>query len=705
MRRNGASDRNGCRVGAVRAGVSRVGAARAARAVGTARTALALAFAAAFVCGCEESAPDDLFVQEETTDALVFVKTTTGETLNRNWAESNLYKLSPISPDGIVTPITAYTGASVSDPCVSFDGKKILFSMRPPGGQWRNIYEIDADGANLRQVTGGGGHDFDPLYLPDGKILFTSSRDGEMDEYNHSPAEHLCRCDADGGNLERVSFNQSDDLDPTILPDGRIAYTRWEHFGTMNRFPLFVTNPDGSGTFHKFGPHGRNFFHAQPTPDGRLIAIESTEINGDAGPIAILKLEAGPADPQSYDAKSNWDVLTANVNPDGAPWAYGAFKYPFPLGGARFVASYTLPAASEDETDYALYTFTLNQSGAGTDADPATLSLQDMTFLYNDPDANEYDAQLLAPHPKPPLIPSVVDAGVDYGIFMAQDVFNRGSGDGQEIPRKGIDPIGQIAVLAARPTMAGESRDFSANEFERRSLLGFAPVYADGSFKIKVPANTAISWATLDDNDRGFVVKRTWLYVRPGEEFTNCVGCHEDRHAGAAVVTNPNPIAANEEPTDLVVPPEDRIVINYENDIGPIIEAKCVSCHQPTYEVRYGKSGGDFAYASALPESAITVVIDTIPAPGDLDLTAVPDTLMEMSAIFPRGYVNLSGESELMDHQDVQPAFPRRSILIDYVLGLGSQASKGAHPAGENSLTDQERQLFNLWVLLGAQYR
>ncbi len=137
-----------------------------------------LALPLLLIGGCRDSAPDDVIVQEESTDAIVFVKTEGEETLNRSWAEGNLYKLSPISPDGVVTPITNFTGASISDPCVSFDGKKILFSMRPPGGGNRNIYEINADGTGLRQVTTGGGHDFDPLYLPDGNIMFTSSRAG-----------------------------------------------------------------------------------------------------------------------------------------------------------------------------------------------------------------------------------------------------------------------------------------------------------------------------------------------------------------------------------------------------------------------------------------------------------------------------------------------------------------------------------------------
>lgn len=638
---------------------------------------VALALMSTGLAGCRNSAPDDLIQQVQTTDALVFVKTKATETLNRTWADGNLYKLSPISPDGVVTPITNFTGASISDPAVSFDGKKILFSMRPSGGVWRNIYEIDADGTGLRQVTSGGGHDFDPLYLPDGRILFTSTRANEMDEYNHALSATLYACDMDGSNLERVSYNQSDDFDPDLLPNGRVVYTRWEHFGTFNRFPLFVTNPDGTGTFHEFGPHDRNFFHASPTPDGRLIAIESTEVSGDAGPIAVLKPEQGPADPALGGNSLHWDVVTPQVNNNGMPWPYGAFKYPRSIGGNRFVVSYTLPAASDSDADYALYTFTLDQTGAGTVTDPATFTIHNLTFLYNDPTTNEYDAQLLAPHPKPPIIVSTIDRSVNYGVFLAQDVFNRGTNDGQEVPIRGQDRIDSIAVITARPTVQGEANDFSANDFEKRALIGMAPVDSDGSFAIKVPANTPISFATLDTLGRGFVVKRTHLYVRPGEQFTRCFGCHENRVAGGPVPTNPNPMAATHAPFDLDIPSQNFTIINYESTIGPIVAAKCVSCHQP---------------------------VAGQPAAGGLDLTSVPDTAM-MNRVFPRGYINLSGASLKLASQEVTPAFPRKSRLIDYVLGVGSRAGMGSHPPAPDTLTAQERRAFNLWVLLGAQYK
>ena len=638
-----------------------------------------VALLALTLAGCRQSAPDDLIVHEETTAAIVFVKTTGEETLNRSWAEGNLYKLSPISPDGVVTPITNFTGASVSDPCVSFDGKKILFSMRPQGGSNKNIYEINVDGTGLRQVTNGGGHDFDPQYLPDGTIMFTSSRARQMDEYNHAPVENMYTCNMDGSNLHRVSFNMSDDFDPALLPDGRVVYTRWEHFGQQNRFPLFFANPDGSHFFHEFGPHNRNFFHAQPTPDGRLIAIESTMIEEDAGPLAVLKLEQGPADPAMGNQSLHWDVLTPQVNNDGEPWPYGAFKYPFPLGGNTYIASYSLPAAEEDQVDYGLYTFTLKQTGAGTPNDPATLSIENLTFLYNDPNTNEYDAQLIAARAKPPVIAPTANNSVTYGDLFADDVFFRSNVDGQEVPLKGTDPIDSVAVIVGIPTQQGEMNDFSANEFEKRALLGFAPVNSDGSFAIRVPANTPISFATLDNLGRAFVNKRTWLYVQPGEQVTNCTGCHEDRGL-VLTPTNPNPIAKTLPPTDLNVSPAGYTYINYRDHIGPIVVAKCESCHVPTY--------------------TSTVPPDTIPPAGGLDLSEVPDTTMEMG-IFPRAYINLSGEPVEESPVNVtDPGFPRRSTLIDYVLGVGAASSP--HPG---TLTPKEKRLFTQWVMLGAQYR
>ena len=375
--------------------------------------------------------------------------------------------------------------------------------------------------------------------------------------------------------------------------------------------PAVLLQPRRVGAvFHEFGPHNRNFFHAQPTPDGRLIAIESTRINEDAGPIAVLKLEHGPRRPGRATTQSvNWDVLTPQVNNDGAPWAYGAFKYPFPLGGNRYVASYTLPAAEEGDVDYGLYTFTLRQDGAGTAEDPATITISDLTFLYNDPGLERI--RRAAARPARPGRPSECRSSITRSTTASSPPPTSSTAPTQRRTggaRQGHRPMTEIAVIVGIPTVQGERNDFSANEFEKRALLGFAPVHPDGSFRIKVPADTPVSLATLDELRRGFVVKRSWIYVRPGEEVEQCTGCHEDRALTKTLITNPNPIAATLPPTDLNLAPADYTYINYRDHIGPIVENRCATCHHPTYVERD---------SLIVPDSTWITVTDTIPPPGE----------------------------------------------------------------------------------------
>ena len=222
---------------------------------------------------CRDSAPDDLIQQEETTDALVFVKTD-----GRRDAQSvvglrqSLQAVADRAGWRGDADHELHRGQHLRTRAVSFDGKKILFSMRPPGGSNRNIYEINADGTGLRQVTSGGGHDFDPLYLPGRPRSCSPARATTRWTSTTTRRPSTCtRATWTAATSERISFNQSDDFDPDAAADGRIVYTRWEHFGTMNRFPLFFTNPDGTRHVPRCTARtSRNFFHAAPTPDGRI---------------------------------------------------------------------------------------------------------------------------------------------------------------------------------------------------------------------------------------------------------------------------------------------------------------------------------------------------------------------------------------------------------------------------------------------------
>jgi len=613
-----------------------------------------LLFLFIWLSACQGTAPDDLLLDSLPT-SLVFVQGNDSGTLDNNFigygVESDLYMLTPLSPNGQLKNLTAEftgTGGAVADPEISYDGTKVIFSMRKTQNESFDIYEMNLIGKpNLRRVTTMAGDECDPAYLPNGKIVFASNQRNIRDEYERREVENLFTMEANGTNVQCISFNNSDDFDPFVLADGRVAWTRWEHHGTQNRFPLFFTMPDGQGTFLFFAPHDRNFFHARELPDGKVVAVMSNMVLVDRGPLVILNSDQTTSDPPQ-----NGDYLNITPNvPLGGDATNGAFKYPFPLPDGRLVTSFS---PKGPDGDYGLYT--INRDG------------KNLTLLYNDPNAQELDAVVVAPRLKPPVIQEQINNNDQTGIVVNQNVYFRQSRDGQVVPK--ANEIKQVMVVEGIPVPPNErDMDIGETSSERRRVIGVAPVYSDGSFSIRVPANTPISFNTLDSLGRAVVIKRSWLYVRPGEKITNCTGCHGPR----GQKSNPNPIALTQTPTDLVVPVAQREVIAFQNALEPIVAKKCLPCHE----------GASPAGALGLSLAKTT------------DFSVAYENLM-----------NANRSNKDMVNVNSVP-FSRNSYLIDVLLGLGARKTqgKGPHPDSANALTKDELRKFITWIDLGGQYR
>ena len=597
---------------------------------------------------CDGSVPDDI-IQESATTGIIFVKATRTSTLNSFSAGGNLYSLVPASPNGKMTNLTNLTEGDVADPDIAFDGLKVLFSMRTNRNEPFHIYEMNVDGTGLRKLTNHPEQDdFDPTYLPNGKILFTSNRPGFIDEYNKRSAEVMHVMNADGSGIEQISFNLSDDFDPIVTKNGTIAYTRWEHHGPINRFPLFFTNPDGHGTFTKFSPHNhRSFFHPRELPDGSIIAVKSSMVNGDRGPLVIIKNTSTAGEPLN---DGDMEVITPNIELNGPPYANGVFKYPHPLPDGRILVSYSPPHDESENADYGLYTIKTD----GTD----------LRLLYNDPDYHELDAVVIGDRAIPPVIPSILDKSQTTGVFTVQNAYFRQQNDGQVRPDQSINEIKAVMVIEGLPRPSGDRESVGKTNFEQKRILGIAPVHPDGSFSVRVPTNTPFSFNTLDSLGRALVVKRNWVTVRPGENFEKCTGCHGQRGQSSG---NSNPIAANLAPVDLSFPDDQREDVSFGYAVEPIIAAKCVSCH-----------------SGATPA-------------GTLDLSLEKDSEEELFSI---AYVNLMDGEGL-----VKEPFSRKSFLIDKLLGIEKAQGSGPHPNGNNALTPDEIRKFMNWIDLGAQYR
>lgn len=209
----------------------------------------------------------------------------------------DLYLRELASPSARARNITReYTQGEgdVASPNASYDGRRLVFSMRGPDDPSWNIWEYSLDSRSLRRIIAddelaNAGDDLDPHYLPDGRIVFTSNRQSGSraqleesgvepfsyaDGYNRKAALVLHVMDADGGGIEQISFNQSHDRSPSVRMNGEIMYARWDHMGNRNQQPIFTMQPDGRQVdvlYGAFSP-GDSFLHPRELPDGRVIS-------------------------------------------------------------------------------------------------------------------------------------------------------------------------------------------------------------------------------------------------------------------------------------------------------------------------------------------------------------------------------------------------------------------------------------------------
>jgi hypothetical protein len=203
-------------------------------------------------------------------------------------------KSSPSAREFNVTAAITQGAGDVSDPEVSYDGRKIVFALRCPTsntstvggvaactGRW-NIWEYDMTagglaGGSFRRITSSTtDDDVDPAYLPaDRGFVFSSNRQtttktqalGQtyyaVDEYERERVFNLHTVDRAGGAIMQISSNQSHDRNPVVRPNGDIMFSRWEHVGPRNRFAIFRVKPDGTDMFVLYGAHsgGNSFLH------------------------------------------------------------------------------------------------------------------------------------------------------------------------------------------------------------------------------------------------------------------------------------------------------------------------------------------------------------------------------------------------------------------------------------------------------------
>jgi WD40-like Beta Propeller Repeat len=173
----------------------------------------------------------------------------TGEINTGSFQGPGALKTIDLAHGGEVKTLLELPEGVARDPDVRFDGQKILFSLRRNRQDDYHLHEINADGSGLKQLTFGPGvSDFDPIYLPNGQILFTSTREPKYCMCNRHIMGNLFTMDADGANLQQIGHSTLHEGHSSLLPDGRVLYDRWEYvdrnFGDAQG--VWTCNPDGT---------------------------------------------------------------------------------------------------------------------------------------------------------------------------------------------------------------------------------------------------------------------------------------------------------------------------------------------------------------------------------------------------------------------------------------------------------------------------
>jgi len=503
----------------------------------------------------------------------------TGEINTRSFRGGGALKTIDFARSGKVETLLETSEGLIRDPEVHFDGGRIIFSMRKNIDDDYHIYEINADGTGLKQLTSAPGvADFDPLYLPDDSIVFSSTREPKYCMCNRHIMGNLFRMDADGANIHQIGKSTLHEGHAALLPDGRILYDRWEYvdrnFGDAQG--LWTINPDGTNQAVYWGnntwsPGGVIDARAIPGT-GRVMCVFGSCHDRPWGALAIIDRRLGVDGRKPVIRTWTADAMDLVEEAGPRPDVYGFDKFkkvnpkyedPYPLSDKYFLCS-RMTGEGEQMGIYLLDTFgneiLLHVEGPGC-----------------------FDPMAMGKRPRPMVVPPRRDFENGTGYFFVMDVYH---GTHMEGIRPGT--IKYLRVVESPEKRFWTSAQWGGqgvhcpalnwHSFENKRILGTIPVAPDGSAYFEVPSDRFVYFQLLDENKMMIQSMRSGTVAQSGE-VTGCVGCHEDRREAPKPSSSKTPMALLRPPSKLNGWKGEARLFSYMREVQPVFDKHCVKCH------------------------------------------------------------------------------------------------------------------------------
>ena len=465
----------------------------------------------------------------------------------------------------------------IRDPELDFAGKKIVFSMRKNIKDDYHIYVVNVDGSGLKQLTRTPGvFDIDPLYLSDGSIVFTSSREPKYCMCNRHIMGNLYKMEADGANIHQIGKSTLHEGHSSLMPDGRILYDRWEYvdrnFGDAQG--LWVVNPDGTNHAIFWGNNTASpgaVLDARMIPGTELcLCIFSSCHDRPWGAVAIIDRRKG-VDGRASVVRT-WPASAINLVDRGGLDTFARvrpkYEDPFPLSDKYFVVSRAV-GRGEEMGIYLLDTFG-NEIQLHSDAPGC------------------FDPMPIAARKRPKASPSRRDFKNSVGVFYLQNAY---IGTHMEKVKPGA--IKYLRIVESPPKRSWTSAAWSGqgvhcpamnwHAFENKRILGTVPVETDGSAHFEVPADKFIYFQVLDKDGMMIQTMRSGTIVQSGET-QGCVGCHENRVEDTPPLKKV-PLAMKHPPSKLTGWHGKARMFSFQKEVQPVFNKHCIKCHD------FGKKG------------------------------------------------------------------------------------------------------------------
>ena len=496
-------------------------------------------------------------------------------------------------------------GCAIISPDIDWDGRRIAFAAvknnskldKWEDGTCYHVFTCNLDGSNLRQLTSGPWNEFDPCWLPNGRIAFTSERRGGYVRCSGNrpvPSFTLHTMFDDGTDIVRLSHHETNEWHPSVNSDGMIVYTRWDYVdrGSGQAHHAWTCFPDGRDPREL---NGNTRINAKTTPrmemnirqipgSRKYVSTAAPHHGWAAGSLIVID----PSVPDDGEMSAIRRITPEQPFPEAEQDTSrnrnsGAYATAWPLSEKYYICAY-------DGNANGMYNVPMRGRRYA-------ITLLDVfgnkTRIYAHPTISCLDPMPIGARKKPPVIPhktlegrpadadgkrpSPIPAAElpktgEIGLINVYDT---------RIPFPTNDPIVALRVWQLFPKVAPlQQRPWIGAEIHQtgRQCLGTVPVEADGSAYFTAPVGVPIFFQALRADGCAVQSMRSDTYLHPGERLV-CSGCHEPKENVRRTAMTNLPMAMRRAPSEIKPGPDGSAPFNYRRLVQPVLDAKCVSCH------------------------------------------------------------------------------------------------------------------------------